>query len=800
MINNYTGMKHDISKNLNESMHFHPEIEVVFVLDGRAKVKIKGTTYDMTSDDVIVINSGLMHQIESVDKTLICTVQFSCRLMASLLGRDDYFFVCCSVRDRMKSYGELRSIFREIVYQTLQEKRRSECIIRSMMYRLLDQLIEYFLVDESQDTGDITSEDARMQMIVQYVNQNYEENISLSTLAEKMFTSSSTLSRFFKKQTGIYFNEYVNRIRLRAAIENLIYSDKNITKVAVDSGFSNISVFNRLFKDTYGMSPSDYRKAHTVSENERKAEEEAELDQIKEQLELNTGQRYKRNDLITAEVQMDTEKAEFCEKKWTKTINVGSVNQLLMANIQYHVLYLAENVGFQYARLWNVFSSRLMITDGVHIGNYNYDKIDIALDFLVKNHLIPFLDLGIRPDTAVKSQGHPIFFDEEGIVFQSREAWEEAVRSLISHFVRRYGKEEVNTWIFEICADNVHSPETDCYRDNNYEYINAFEYLYRTVKSRLPQAMVGGPMSIMNKEPEFVRNFLLQCQKRGCGPDFVSFLLFPYSSAGNGKGNAYRRITYPEYEQEQVRMMRELVNETGSNCKICISEWNNSVSNRNYLNDSCFRGAYIAKKASEIGQYVDMVNPWMASDWVSNYYDTIGIANGGGGLLTKDTICKPVYFTMQFLESMGDYLIGCSDNCIVTKTEQNTYYVLCFNYKWYSAEYLAKEENLEEPDRIDECFEDRRPVVFDLKLLNVPDGRYIVKKRTVSPKEGSLLSEWRKFHYDPSLTARDVKYVRQICFPRLSMNRTEVKDGILQVTQVLDAHEVTLIHIYESED
>ena len=149
----------------------------------------------------------------------------------------------------------------------------------------MDHLIEYYLSEESEQIPGAGSDDVRLRQMIQYINQNYEENISLSEIAERLFTSASTLSRFFKKQTGLYFNDYVNRVRLKAALENLIYSDKNITKVAVDSGFSNLSVFNRLFKETYGMSPSDYRKMHTESGKAQKEAQEQVLLQVREQLQ-----------------------------------------------------------------------------------------------------------------------------------------------------------------------------------------------------------------------------------------------------------------------------------------------------------------------------------------------------------------------------------------------------------------------------------------------------------------------------------------------------------------------------------
>lgn len=57
-------------------------------------------------------------------------------------------------------------------------------------------------------------------------------------------------------------------------------------------------------------------------------------------------------------------------------MNAGSCNTLLLSNMQQHVLYLAEHLGFRYVRMWNVFSVPMMITDGKHMGGYQYDRLD----------------------------------------------------------------------------------------------------------------------------------------------------------------------------------------------------------------------------------------------------------------------------------------------------------------------------------------------------------------------------------------------------------------------------------------
>lgn len=69
-----------------------------------------------------------------------------------------------------------------------------------------------------------------MRRIIDYVSENYKNHLSLSELAGELFTATSTLSRLFQKQTGMKFAEFLNRVRIHFATEELVTSSKTVTK------------------------------------------------------------------------------------------------------------------------------------------------------------------------------------------------------------------------------------------------------------------------------------------------------------------------------------------------------------------------------------------------------------------------------------------------------------------------------------------------------------------------------------------------------------------------------------------
>ncbi|MCM8709929.1 hypothetical protein M2651_02680 [Clostridium sp. SYSU_GA19001] len=83
------------------------------------------------------------------------------------------------------------------------------------------------------------------------------------------------------------------------------------------------------------------------------------------------------------------------------------------------------------------------------------------------------------------------------------------------------------------------------------------------------------------------------------------------------------------------------------NCKIYVTEWNSTVSSRNYQNDSCYQAAYCVKNAADVLEKVDLIGFWVGSDQFTSANDSVEPINGGSGLLTRDGIKKPAFFCVS---------------------------------------------------------------------------------------------------------------------------------------------------------
>lgn len=634
------------------------------------------------------------------------------------------------------------------------------------------------------------SDDVRMCQIVKYVGENRQNHVSLSELADELFTATSTLSRLFQKQTGMKFAEFVNRVRIYFAAEDLMTTSKTVTKIAVDNGFSNASVMNRVFRQYYQCTPVEYRE-------KKKEEKECTTPTKKE----NRDKRNKNKSLNTENnaIEVNVRRKSKLTKIWNQVVNIGSVYNLTLANLQYHTIYLTETLGFSYVRIWNVFSKKMMITDGKTQGNYNYDMIDLALDFLVSHHIKPFVDLGRRPDTALSSMGNTLYFEEECIVFQSKDIWIAMLKDFIHHIIKRYGKEEVVQWKFELSSDIVHFARNQYYIDKEYDYKECYRSSYQVIKKALPDACVGGPSDVTN-DVKFLHEYLQYSKENNCLPEFISILLFPYdSSRKDGKVNYYRTQS-ENYEYEKLQSIHQIMEEGEVDIPLYVVEWNSSISNRNFLNDSCFRASYITKKIIEMLSMADMVCLWMGSDWVSNYFDTKRIANGGSGLITKDTIRKPVYFALQFLNQLGEELLLQNKELIVTKEiGKDVYHIIGFHYQRYEDTYVVANDPIDSPEKVEKIFLTNQECNIDLVLKNVADGNYTITSNRICREKGSILDEWKKFQYEETLTNEDIKYLREITQPERRMEGVMSVKGIVQIRMTLGEQEIILLHVSKDD-
>jgi AraC-like DNA-binding protein len=131
------------------------------------------------------------------------------------------------------------------------------------LLRILENLSnseEYKLLNDKEFSNQSIIENERINKVFNYVKNNYKEKVCLNEASNLVFMTTPSFCRYFKKHTGKTFIKFVNEYRINNALKLLAQSEIDIKNICYECGFNNFSNFNRLFKKTIKITPSEYRK------------------------------------------------------------------------------------------------------------------------------------------------------------------------------------------------------------------------------------------------------------------------------------------------------------------------------------------------------------------------------------------------------------------------------------------------------------------------------------------------------------------------------------------------------------
>lgn len=250
-------------------------------------------------------------------------------------------------------------------------------------------------------------------------------------------------------------------------------------------------------------------------------------------------------------------------------------------------------------------------------------------------------------------------------------------------------------------------------------------------------------------------------------------------------------------EGDRVHRMKALMTRCGIGDRpLFITEWNNSISNRNFLNDSCFRSAYFAWATQEIWGETKLTAVMSGTDWISTYIDTKGIVNGGIGLLTRDSIRKPAFYAIDFMNQLGPLFLSRGRHFIATRKENGQVYILCFYFSWFRRSSIMTGDDIDLQKIQQVRFEDEEPLQLTLSLPGLERREYCIKKRSISRESGSILDEWAKFGFEERISREDVKHLQHSSEPSIYLEKKYAEGGRLEISLQLQPQEVVLLHIY----
>jgi AraC-like DNA-binding protein len=253
-------------------LHQHAEFELNFVERAAGVQRIVGDSTEVIGDyDLVLLTSkDLEHvwkQNECISKDIReITIQFSPDLFFSNFLHKNQFDsirkmlekaqrgLCFPMQAILKVYPMLDTLS--------EEKQGFFAVIKflTILYELSLLTDEARMLSSSSFAKvKVLSDSRRIQRVQQYIDGHYLEPIRLNTLSELVSMTPTAFSRFFKLHTGRNLSDYIIDIRLGHATRLLVDSSRSVSEICYESGFNNVSNFNRIFKHKKGCSPKDFR-------------------------------------------------------------------------------------------------------------------------------------------------------------------------------------------------------------------------------------------------------------------------------------------------------------------------------------------------------------------------------------------------------------------------------------------------------------------------------------------------------------------------------------------------------------
>lgn len=781
-----------------KDMHFHQDIEILYVLDGCLKVAYEESCHFLNTDDFLLINANVRHEYHSDGEVLLGSVFIDYTMLTEIFSGERLFFWCDSTEERSESYDKMRYYIRQIFnyYQT--EEGQGIALKNSIYYQLIYLITTDFIVKKGMMQYDSLRgiQDERLNEILTYIMTNYREQITLKDLADRLFLSNTYLSKYIKQNFGMSFLKLVNNIRLEHAVSDLLYTDKTVLKIAMDNGFHNQAAFNNAFRESYQTTPAEYRAQ--MREKVEKSESDEDNQKILKRVE-----QYLTSNLVSAPasansavsiLEVDTREREPLKRNWCRMINIGQAKDILRYDVREQIRFLKENLEFEYMRFWNLLSDDMMIDIKSVNARYNFKFVDQVLDFLMEIDVKPHIELGFKGTnffSRVDRESVPLDEENQLDVIAKNQVF---LEELIKHLTRRYGIQKVESWYFELEWNPVNQKKVTI-----EQYLKAFDKIAGIFRIYAPRVRIGGAGFSLNyvglEFPHIIERWARQKQR----PDFISIYSYPYllnEELLDAGRNPYS--SDESYLYHQIQTAKEVLREQGLDIpEFMVTEWSSTLSNRNSLNDSCYKSAYIMKNLIQNYGIADTLGYWSASDILSESMDSAKLIFGGCGLLTQDGIRKPAYFAFEHMNHLENGYLGRNQNAIISCNEKGLFFICCHNYKHFNFRYYASNENEIEVENQQRLFEDNESMQMIFKLHHVNNGTYQIKIFSVGQDAGNIQTEWGKLAYFNDLSLMEIEYLKQICQPRLTIHTIEAVDHTVVVETRLAAQEIQGIVVAE---
>ncbi len=279
--NDIYGLKVVDAPYFSTEFHFHEECQLTYTLESEGRRMIGDSIENFGSDELILVGSNLPHVWHNSIQYFSGVDQQSHARSVSVFIHPDKILDLFKEPDniqRIKNFFQLakrgmkfgdaiKNQLKELMLKVVSEGEEVGRLIGLLeILNLLCSTKDYeFLTSPGYTNNYQLKDNDRMDKILKYVFDNFNQEILLSAAAEMTNMNKQAFCRYFKNRTQKTFVSFVNEVRIGHACKLMAQSDQQISELAYACGFNNLSNFNKFFKLAKGITPKEYKRMLVVA-------------------------------------------------------------------------------------------------------------------------------------------------------------------------------------------------------------------------------------------------------------------------------------------------------------------------------------------------------------------------------------------------------------------------------------------------------------------------------------------------------------------------------------------------------
>ena len=259
-------------KHFTYPWHFHPEFEIIY-FENSSGTRFVGSSFEpFKAGEILLLGYSLPHCMKSDEryyqenelraKGII--LQFEQDFMYHALHHYPHFYKIRKLLDDSQHGvffpAECSEKLVQLLAQMPLQSGMEQIILFLELLKTMSEMSSRKILSTAEFSNELIPGSSRVDKVISFINKNYTRKIDLNEIASLAAMNPTAFCRFFKSSTGKSFVSYLMELRINYACKLLLMNTKSISEISIESGFDTISHFNKSFKKSMGLTPSQYQQ------------------------------------------------------------------------------------------------------------------------------------------------------------------------------------------------------------------------------------------------------------------------------------------------------------------------------------------------------------------------------------------------------------------------------------------------------------------------------------------------------------------------------------------------------------